>query len=648
MFSSTPLKQLIMLSLCSALAWSVTACSDDTNNGQGGGSVTCPPGQSANPITGKCSGSTGRPDIGVPGGDSTSDLGDQDMGRDLPPDMPATVVVVAPEDECSTTLDSDGDGLKNGCECQLGTNPGNSDSDSDGLPDGFEDANRNCRKDSRETDPTRADTDSDGVDDGTELRNGLNPRTRDTDQDGLTDGVEFNVECLDPLSDDTDSDGLKDGEEDLNKDGRIGICSENPRMYAPECAQGEYDPCKADTDGDGTPDSEAVSFLGCRPEFLNNPPPTTLIKNVSGDYQLALVDGVTTAVAQGMGQGNGDLFNHASKSYAGFVAQLIRPNGANSTEALRNAMVARLSAAFPSAVLEESGRGTFTHDGLNALVGIKVNLGANGKPDTVRNTILGGLSGGNISNNAGGNFTASVSPLSLVFSVVDRGGANFVLTGAVISGALHDSPTSDSAYLVDDAVSANALANSSLMLEPGCVSYRVSDQSQVDFIWILDGSGSMSDEIDDVKAYASTFAGILNASNLDWRVGVVSSGCFDIQDDNTVPANVRALYGDDCKNVAPPFGGFTIEPYKYVNGELCSKDNAYFTDDVSKFEACIDDMIPPPPPLVPSPHDRRRHLRAHRHHLGRRRGSRAATRSGQQQEAAAQRRDRRHLRDRRV
>jgi hypothetical protein len=80
--------------------------------------------------------------------------------------------------------DSDGDGLTNLQETELGT------------------------------DPNIADTDEDGINDGDEVRIwNTNPLNRDTDGDGLTDGDEVNVHGTDPLKADTDGDGISDAEE---------------------------------------------------------------------------------------------------------------------------------------------------------------------------------------------------------------------------------------------------------------------------------------------------------------------------------------------------------------------------------------------------------------------------------------------------
>jgi hypothetical protein len=83
--------------------------------------------------------------------------------------------------------------------------PTDTDLDADNYPDASESAIG--------LDPGNPDTDSDGVADGDEgTLYGTDPLSADTDDDGLTDGAELFGVGTDPLIWDTDSDGLKDGE----------------------------------------------------------------------------------------------------------------------------------------------------------------------------------------------------------------------------------------------------------------------------------------------------------------------------------------------------------------------------------------------------------------------------------------------------
>jgi outer membrane protein OmpA-like peptidoglycan-associated protein len=86
--------------------------------------------------------------------------------------------------------DSDNDGLPDGLEAAGTTSPLQRDTDGDGLSDGEEDENKNGRVDEGETDPADADTDGGGVPDGEEVRGGTNPLDRSDDQrDEDSDGV---------------------------------------------------------------------------------------------------------------------------------------------------------------------------------------------------------------------------------------------------------------------------------------------------------------------------------------------------------------------------------------------------------------------------------------------------------------------------
>jgi len=177
--------------------------------------------------------------------------------------------------------DTDGDGLTNNEEAQIGTDPLNPDTDGDGLGDGEEvktyqtnplapdtdndglgdgdevhqrktdplnpdtDADRLMDGDeiTRNTDPLNPDTDADLLNDGDEVTRGTDPLNPDTDQDGLNDGTEVSI-GTDPLKPDTDNDMLLDGQENQN------------------CPH----PLNPDTDGDGIIDGRDLD--PCDP---NNP-----------------------------------------------------------------------------------------------------------------------------------------------------------------------------------------------------------------------------------------------------------------------------------------------------------------------------------------------------------------------------------------
>lgn len=108
--------------------------------------------------------------------------------------------------------DSDSDGIHDGLEVyRMGSNPIISDTDGDGIPDGIEDANRNGKFDSGETNPTEWDTDRDGLCDGLcKVNKGQDLRGEDKNRNGLyePDKNEYN-----PRTVDSDGDGVLDEHE---------------------------------------------------------------------------------------------------------------------------------------------------------------------------------------------------------------------------------------------------------------------------------------------------------------------------------------------------------------------------------------------------------------------------------------------------
>jgi transglutaminase-like putative cysteine protease len=207
----------------------------------------------------------------VDGADDTVYSGDGEPGGDggggFHPKNETNIQLDPKEDE-------DKDGLINGDEILLGSNPFIPDTDGDGLLDGPEVHVHN-------TDPTNPDTDADGLQDGFEVNTlypesttdwtgdgdfdfRTDPNNPDTDEGGTIDGVEFETGSK-PLVDsddeiaDKDGDGLSDSEEkewgtnetdpDTDGDGLLdGV----------EVKKHKTNPKNNDTDGDGIDDWEEV------------------------------------------------------------------------------------------------------------------------------------------------------------------------------------------------------------------------------------------------------------------------------------------------------------------------------------------------------------------------------------------------------
>ena len=174
-------------------------------------------------------------------------------------------------------VDGDGDCLADWFELENGLDPGNPDSDGDGLTD-YEELIF------YETNPLKLDSDEDGLSDGEETRLDGNPLDPDTDDDGLTDGEECRLGTGINTSD-SDFDGLLDGEEV-----EVGT-----------------DPLNGDTDGDELCDEREIE-LGTNPlskdtdrdywnDYVDPDPLNALIPNVILT-SMAVIIGLTAVASK--------------------------------------------------------------------------------------------------------------------------------------------------------------------------------------------------------------------------------------------------------------------------------------------------------------------------------------------------------------
>lgn len=140
---------------------------------------------------------------------------------------------------CNMESDSDNDDLPDYTEMAIETDINNSDTDGDGLPDGYEVTKLN-------TDPLKIDSNNDGINDGDE----------DLDNDKLSNITEYNLET-DPLNADTDGDRLFDGEEvNIYNTDPLNVDTDNDNMSDYTEIQAGLNPLLQDTDSDGIMDNE--------------------------------------------------------------------------------------------------------------------------------------------------------------------------------------------------------------------------------------------------------------------------------------------------------------------------------------------------------------------------------------------------------
>ena len=136
-------------------------------------------------------------------------------------DTPVTADITLYAFWVNLTKDTDLDGLSDELEAYLGTDKKKIDTDGDSLTDYQEvtilgtnplkiDSDNNSVSDFDE------DYDKDGITNGVEFELKTNPIVEDSDGDGLKDGDEVNLYSTSPIKRDTDDDGAEDGWEILN------------------------------------------------------------------------------------------------------------------------------------------------------------------------------------------------------------------------------------------------------------------------------------------------------------------------------------------------------------------------------------------------------------------------------------------------
>lgn len=160
--------------------------------------------------------------------------------------------------------DSDGDGLSDERELELGTDPNDPDTDGDGISDYVEDAlfypptNASAEPPLYPFHPEYADADEDFLPDYAEVGWNTDAFDEDYDDDGLLDGDEVVYHHTDPRNPDTDGDGVEDGRE--IEQGTDPFSNETEPVEIPEPEPGFDD----DTDGDGLID-DLEDSLGTDP-----------------------------------------------------------------------------------------------------------------------------------------------------------------------------------------------------------------------------------------------------------------------------------------------------------------------------------------------------------------------------------------------
>ena len=466
------------------------------------------------------------------------------------------------------TADEDGDGISNGDEgCLTGR-----DTDGDAIPDWKD-----------------LDSDADGLGDADEDRNG----------DGVL-GCCL-VTCNAPK-------GRQASDCKLNKDGcgpgqvcKGGSCSPAPGFL---CSDGETDPYLKDTFGDGVTDGKRGTFI-CRDATEDDPGGRKAIKlrkSPKGDWHVALEPGASYTELAVSGAGSKEHaaaidLSASNSEVAGFVLSL---------DTTRTSLEADLAAVQQAIVAAPPGGGAITqrssgtrvrsHDRYEAVQGLvlDVTLPGTSSVSAVRNELLAALLGkpasalGNLPPSFGASRTAFVIRLVTVRRVkfkqdstgkpvldkdgnpVDSGDSSawrLHVMGAVASKKDELDAGRATGINTDDLSNGTALARSKDIVSDACDVGAITRLPLADVIWVMDESGSMNDNRQDVVDNAKDFFGRAQKSGLDFRMGV--TGMCD-------PAGVsKAATGKFCSKISSTYN------------DMGGQDRFLLPSELSIFESCV-------------------------------------------------------------
>jgi hypothetical protein len=441
-----------------------------------------------------------------------------------------------------TNKDGDCDGLTDDVEARLGTDPANPDTDGDGVWDGREvgvttNPDSSCpaaqfaskvfdANPSIVTNPKSKDTDCDGVADGVEDKNQdgkvdpgeTNPANPDTDGDGLTDGLELGVcakaeasctttlfdgDCgatkTDPTKADTDGDGINDGTEDANQNGVVDPGELNPNLAdasgadTEACAASKLKPIQIIEGPGGKQD---ITFAVAT-EFANK---TTI--RVAGEDRGVMVFDPTTQVAAFALKITPAVSGADVSAQLGTLEAMMSPTAGSVSSGTKIARTVKSWEGVFDAVLAQytwsDGLGGNTSAAANALVSAML-PGATGQLST------GGETG----------------PFRLKLDYIQRSPQTSIVVGALTQESA--SMPEQRLFRLDDIANGSAIAQYGDTTGVQCDRMSTTGSQKVDFVFVVDNSGSMGNKQAAVRTAAAQMAAQLSNSTADWRLAVVSS-----------------------------------------------------------------------------------------------------------------------------
>ncbi len=442
-------------------------------------------------------------------GDGLGDLCDLDVDGDAHLDT---------DDNCPLTpnadqLDTDADGIGDVCDadddgdgraddvdnCPLTANPFQADRNANSIGDacddpdgdGIFDDDDNC-PDEANPDQLVVDTDQDGLTDCEERTVGTDPADSDSDDDGLDDLYELATTLTDPNLADSDADGLDDGD---------------------EVAYG-LDPNKASTFDDGILDGNRDFVQGCM--MSSTPPVTTLVQNSFGGFTARLPASFTSTTelviptATPQNGWSATLVSNSAGTVAGFVATYKKTS-------------IDIEQELDIVTAGQGDRRRLYRDGEGNEVAITRDYAdsATASLEAERNTALFAavpFAPAEVSNMPTPSGAAIAGVVGYV-SVTDVGGT--VRVAAAYADAATDLDTVRAE--LEDLANAMNISTTGTQAMPRCAPWApTATPPALDLYWVLDQSGSMTDDNQAIQGSIGSVYTVLNSGYVDFRMGVTN------------------------------------------------------------------------------------------------------------------------------
>jgi hypothetical protein len=355
------------------------------------------------------------------------------------------------------------------------------------------------------------------------------------------------------------------------------------------CSNGETDPKKKVTFGT-KPDSQLPTFVCQKPDEVGDKglKPMAFKTSMTGKWKVALemsstYGEVSIPGASALEAGATFDLAGADQGVAGFIVSMPAPG--TDVAAIVTTLIGKLKAAgsipgASSVIQLSSGTTTTSHDKYPTVVGTELSLTMSTatKPPAARNALFNAFLGKQVGQLPQATFGPSSTSLRLRLQVLLRKDNRVLVMGAVADGAMMNDTSKATGIHVEDLSNGTGLATESDSDTVECDPFVLSGNPIADIIWVIDESGSMSANRQDVANNAVDFFARALKSGLDFRIAVTGVNtnqngkfCSSTSTTSTDPGGVDRFLLPTEQTI---FSACALNPPGYEGGAEYTRKNA--------------------------------------------------------------------------